>query len=445
MRSLGTALARGQVYAASIPERKLKKYLPQVLVEKALQTAGLEDERKRRLPVHRVLWMMILAGLYRDLSLEAVVDRFKLALPGKWPTVASSAVPQRRAFLGDLGPHRVFEAQVEQIALPKAREPEREWRGLSLFAADATTLSTPDTQENREAFGKPRNGKGETSQPLVRLVCVVSLFTRLVIQASFDGWLVSELGQAAKLFALLPERSMVILDRLYHSAFLLWQFTGLEGSRHFLVRAKDLFHHEIVEWLPDGSALARVIVPDSARLDHPEMPSCFTLRIVWHKLLDGSLSLLLTSLLDHEAYPGPELAAQYHGRWEIETAWREVKSSVESTVRTLRSKLAFGVRQEIWSLLIAYNIARLEILDVAIKADVPPTEISYKGTLEQVEAALIAPRAPMPSQMPSVKHLILRRSPRPRPSCPREKKYQVSRYPKKKARKQARVVEKAAA
>ena len=102
--------------------------------------------------------------------------------------------------------------------------------------------------------------------------------------------------------------------------------------------------------------------------------------------LSGSLSdpgpqTLLTSMLDPEQYPATEMAALYHERWEIELGYDETKTHMLERQEALRSKKAEGVRQEIWCILLAYNLVRKERLDVAEAAGVPPIRVSFRHSL----------------------------------------------------------------
>jgi hypothetical protein len=106
---------------------------------------------------------------------------------------------------------------------------------------------------------------------------------------------------------------------------------------------------------------------------------------------------LLTSLIDAERYPAPEIAALYHERWEIELGYDEIKTHMLERQEALRSKLPEGVEQEIWGIAIAYNLVRKEMLAVAEEAGVAPTRISFLHSLQfirvfcYVEAWTISP------------------------------------------------------
>ena len=66
---------------------------------------------------------------------------------------------------------------------------------------------------------------------------------------------------------------------------------------------------------------------------------------------------LATTLLDHHRYPAVELVTLYHQRWEIETAYLEIKSTILGG-RVLRARTPAGVDQEIYALLVTYQLLR---------------------------------------------------------------------------------------
>ena len=86
---------------------------------------------------------------------------------------------------------------------------------------------------------------------------------------------------------------------------------------------------------------------------------------------------MLTSLLDPLAYPAGEVVDLYHERWELELGFDEVKTEMLDREEAIRSRSAAGVRQELWGLLLAYNLVRLEMERAADEAGVEPTRLSF--------------------------------------------------------------------
>jgi hypothetical protein len=86
---------------------------------------------------------------------------------------------------------------------------------------------------------------------------------------------------------------------------------------------------------------------------------------------------LATTLLDHHRYPAGDLVRLYHERWEIETAYLELKSSILGG-RVLRARTPTGVEQEIHALLVVYQLLRTAMADAtATRPDTDPDRASF--------------------------------------------------------------------
>lgn len=88
--------------ATITPERfdDVRRHIDTQWVEEALQATGSATLRKRRLPAGQVVWLVIAMALFRNRSIAEIVHKLGLALPGRSPTVAPSAIPQARSRLG---------------------------------------------------------------------------------------------------------------------------------------------------------------------------------------------------------------------------------------------------------------------------------------------------------------------------------------------------------
>ena len=71
---------------------------------------------------------------------------------------------------------------------------------------------------------------------------------------------------------------------------------------------------------------------------------------------------LITTLLDHHRHPAAALIRLYHERWEIETAYLELKSSILGG-RVLRARTPAGIDQEVYALLVTYQVLRTAMTD----------------------------------------------------------------------------------
>ena len=80
---------------------------------------------------------------------------------------------------------------------------------------------------------------------------------------------------------------------------------------------------------------------------------------------------LVTTLLDPARYPAREVAVLYRERWEVESAYFELKSTILGG-RVLRARTPGGIDQEVYALLITYQVLRTAIADAA--GTVPGTD-----------------------------------------------------------------------
>ncbi|HEY4629753.1 MAG TPA: transposase, partial [Blastococcus sp.] len=97
---------------------------------------------------------------------------------------------------------------------------------------------------------------------------------------------------------------------------------------------------------------------------------------------------LVTTMTDLDA-PAAELVRLYHQRWEIETAYLELKQSILDG-RVLRARTPAGLEQEIYALLSAYQALRIAICDATIgPADLDPDRSSFTVALHAARDQVI--------------------------------------------------------
>ena len=106
--------------------------------------------------------------------------------------------------------------------------------------------------------------------------------------------------------------------------------------------------------------LVEVSRSDHVRREHPELAETWVVRAIRYQRKGFPPSTLLTSLVDVTLYPADEIVAMYHERWELEVGYDEVKTHMLAREETIRSRTPGRVEQELWGILIAYNLVRLE-------------------------------------------------------------------------------------
>ena len=106
---------------------------------------------------------------------------------------------------------------------------------------------------------------------------------------------------------------------------------------------------------------------------------------------------LATTIPDHERAPAAELAALYHERREIETAFDELKTHLRGAKIVLRSKTPDLVRQEFYGLLMAHFAVRGLMHEAALSADEDPDRLSFLHAVRVVRRKMAAFGAIPPS------------------------------------------------
>lgn len=362
-------------------------------VADALERGGGATLRRRKLPAESVVWLVIGMGLFRDHSIVDVVRRLELVQPssdGSKRTVVDGALPKARERVGDSPLEELFAISASYWAHEHAAQ--NPWRGLSIYAMDGTTLSVPDTDENREAFHLPATGRGQSGYPQARLVTLMAARSHLLVEAAigaFDGEGSAEPALARPLWDGVPNRSLLIVDRGFIDYSEFFRFTSLGTERHWLTRMKKNLLYTTVQSLGDGDELAEVELGRHLRRRDDTLPHQMPIRVI-HYEIDGRPQRLMTSLLDAERWPADEVLAMYHERWEIEIAFDELKTHMLERKESLRSKTPVGVRQEIWGILLAYNLIRHRMALAARKLEVEPRAMSFVFSLRLIRAFLIA-------------------------------------------------------
>lgn len=98
---------------------------------------------------------------------------------------------------------------------------------------------------------------------------------------------------------------------------------------------------------------------------------------------------LVTTLLDHHRYPASGLVTLYHERWEIETTYLEIKSSILGR-RVLRARTPDGVAQEVHALLITYQLLRTAMADAtSTRPDIDPDRAGFSIALNAARDQII--------------------------------------------------------
>jgi len=419
---------------------KFAESIEPIWIEESLEATGTATVRRRRLPAEQVVWLVLGMALFRNLSIEEVARQLEIALPSsKRGEVASSAIAQARKRLGAEPMKWLFAKTGGNWGHESAAR--QSWRGLSIYGLDGTTARVPDSDANRLHFGPTGSmHRGMSGYPLVRLVTLMALRSHVLVDARFGPYGTGEVSYAAELWKEVPNESLTIVDRNFFSAAILVPLARDGVNRHWLIRAKKNLTWKVVRKLGPGDELVEMTIRQSASETDETLTrgDPWPMRAIRYKRKGFRTQTLLTSVLDAERYPAEEIIELYHERWELELGFDEVKTEMLEREEAIRSRSPEGVRQELWGLLLAYNLVRREMEKVAEAADVPPSRVSFIAAFRMIRLTMLGLVFASPGVIPKrlqalredLAHFILTARRRSR-HYTRAVKIKMSNYPRK--------------
>ena len=356
---------------------ELTQTVPFETVDAALDETLATEKRVRDLPSRVVVYLLLAAALFPDLGYGQVWDELTSGLDGldtADPTEGALAKARRR-----VGP-APLRALFDLLRGPAPRLSGKGvyWRGRLVAALDGTVLACADTAANLAVHTRGGGSHGGTGYPMVRLLALVACGTRTVVDAVFGPTCDGETTYARRLLPSVHKGMIVLMDRGFACQKLVAAIAGTGAD--VLVRVKNNRKLPVCRRFKDGSYLSRL-----GALEVRVVVCEITIRTEAGRRT--GLYTLVTTVLD-EAVPAAELIRLYHERWEIETAYLEIKSTILGG-RVLRARTPAGVEQEIYALLCAYQALRTAMADAtSTRPDVDPDRASFTVALDAARSQL---------------------------------------------------------
>lgn len=356
------------------------KTFPPDQIRAVLAATGKQSLRQRDLPAHVVLYYVIALALYMQSSyrevLRCLLEGIQwLAEPSGGIRVAGhSGISQARTRLGWEPLRQLHDEMVRPVAVDTTRGAwYRRWRLVSL---DGSTLDVADEKSNSEAFGRPGASRGTSAYPQIRFVSLMENGTHVLFGTRMADYATSEVALAKTVLPGLVKDMLCMADRGFFG-FEMWKQAAATGA-DLLWRVRKNILLPCEKRLPDGSFLSRIF---PSQQDQRRNRNAAAVRVIEYRLegIEGTEPLyrLATTILDHKQAPAAELAALYHERWEIETAFDELKTHLRGAGIVLRSKTPDLVRQEFYGLLLAHYAIRGLMHEAALSAGEDPDRLSY--------------------------------------------------------------------
>jgi hypothetical protein len=345
-------------------------------------------------------------------------------------------------------------AVVEQLSCngPRHSDSASRWLGRRVVMTDATTAATPDTEKLQAMWPQPSSQKSGCGFPMVKILALMDLASGMIVQLTMMCLKVHEMSQLAgphgQLLAgdvLLGDRAFcsfchlcLLMKRSVDAVFRMHQrqiidFTpgrpcrgksrknkkyqcGMPSSR-FVKKLGAL--DQIVEWI---KPLTQPVWMTAAQF--AEMPLTLQVRELRYQIIAKGMRTrevtIATTLLDPMRYPKREIARLYNLRWEIETNFRHMKTTMK--MEHLKCKSTDGVIKELMMFALVYNLVRAAMVAAAERQGIADANrISFINALRWLISLM---PAPVCTEMPE---LIVNPS-RPGRSHPRVKKRRMKEF-----------------
>jgi len=282
------------------------------------------------------------------------------------------------------------------------RDPAYLWHGMPAIAFDGSKYNLPATAENRNEFdpqsGLVHEGKGHFPQCLV--TTAYDVFRRIPVARTVASIHGSEREEALSMLPSIPPGAVLLFDRGYPSYYVISSLRD-NYNGYFIFRCPAKCTFPAVEQFvrSDRQEGYILLAPSNNYLGglsrrQRKKAKVIQLRIIRLVSPDGTVSVLLTNLLNQSSFPWEDIVSLYFRRWEIETNYRNEKVVLE--IEEFHGKSANSIRQELYAVTIMSLIARTLMAITPRPRKSSNAEFQFKNAIMTLagEAAALAPDDP---------------------------------------------------
>jgi transposase len=263
------------------------------------------------------------------------------------------------------------------------------WNGFRLLALDGTCITLARHKKLGEYYGYARNRRG-TPRPQARLVMLQLPLVRLPWRYELTPRSQGESTVAGRLLADLRADDLVLMDRGFFNFGLFRQIQ--DAQAFFAIRQIRRARFRTVRRLGYKDRLV-LWKPAARRWKGASMP----LRVIDYQVKGFRPSGIVTNitdparvsrkqfvgLADSRTWIGERDAGLYHRRWEIETTFREIKST-QQMERSLRGRTPQAIEYEVHGHVLLYLLTRWLMVEAAEKHGQQPLRLSFSSALQEV-------------------------------------------------------------
>jgi hypothetical protein len=348
--------------------------------------------RERLLPPATTVQLMLLQVLHSNTAISHLPHLAKMRF-------CPSSFCRARAKL----PVSLFEQLLERIiaGLQKDDFDLGTWLGHRVFIADGTGVSMPDTPAHAERFGYPTNQKDGVGFPVTKLSFMIHLGTGMISKLLIKPLRSHEMQRIDELHLALQPNDIFLADRAYcsyhHFCLLLKRKAQAVIRMHYKLNFDTSENNKRWRKGQPHNTKLRVISKTDRVIEWFKPLTINALCAEQYHLLSNSIAIreitycvaekgfrtrkirLLTTLIDENKYPAEKIAELYQLRWQIETGFNHLKTTINMNI--LKSKTPDGVVKELLCYCIIYNLIRAVMSKAAEQQGMQIERISFVDAL----------------------------------------------------------------
>ena len=290
------------------------------------------------------------------------------------------------------------------------------WLGHRVFIVDGSSFSMPDTIALQNHFGQHTAQKPGCGFPTAHWLAMLHMGTGMITKMLASPLRTHDMARTAELHPELQAGDLLVADRAFcsfaHLCLLIERRVEavLRVHQRTIVDFTPRRPHtnpnrtKVIKGLPRSRWLRRLGINDQvvvwfknrnnrpnwmSKEQYASLPNEITVRelryTVNQKGFRAKEITLVTTLLDHEVYSLEELADLFRRRWEIETHFGHIKTTMAMDV--LKCQTVEGVLKELHVFALIYNLVRQVIVVAAANQNVAVARISFIDALRWLQSA----------------------------------------------------------
>ncbi len=383
--------------------RTVKEDVAELLDPEAIfDTCREAGHRWRRSPLNPavLIHLFVMQILCGNTACSHLTHLSKLAF-------SASAYCQARMRL----PLKIFERLVRRVCqtLGAVCDETSLWFGHRVWRVDGSSASMPDTPELQKYFGQPGGQKPGCGFPVAKTLALMHAGTGLLMHLLVRPLRTHEMSGIVNLHGQLKPNDVIVADRGFcsfahlclvslaqmYAVFRVHQRLVVNFRRHRRCK-KDLPKSQrkgkptsrYLRRLGHNDQLVEYVKPKKkpdwmSQEQYNALPDTMVVRELRYEIPRQGFRTrsidIVTNLIDPDQYSKEALAKLYGIRWQIETDFAHLKTTMRMEV--LHGKKIDGVMKELWMYMLVYNLVRLVILEAATRQNVDPDRVSFIDAL----------------------------------------------------------------